>query len=214
MKVVRQTILIDLKTDLGLLWSRIDKNLRTDVRKAKKSGVTLKISREQEDVGACFEIFLNLNKKYLTPVLKEHNFKLTDNSELLCAIYNNQIISFILVDLSNTAGKNNPRLKYAATNDAYKQLNPVSFLYWEAIARYKAQRYEFLDLGGSDYSTNDPQLIRLKEYKEKWNGIKQDCVSNESFPAWMYIRYLRKFLLLKKFKYFILTNFSNKYLKY
>jgi len=214
MKVIRETILIDLKTDLERLWSRIDKNLRTDVRKAKKSGVTLKISREQGDIDACFEIFLKLNKKYLTPVLKEHNFKLTNSSELLCAVYNNQIISFILVELSNIAGKNNPRFKYAATNDSYKQLNPVSFLYWEAIARYNARGYEFLDLGGSDYSTNDPQLIRLKEYKEKWNGLKQVHVSNESFFAWFYIRHLRKFLLLKKIKYFILTNFSNKYLKY
>jgi lipid II:glycine glycyltransferase (peptidoglycan interpeptide bridge formation enzyme) len=194
------TVLINLKKSEQELWDSLDKNIRTDIRKALKQEVIVEESRASDE--HCYRIYKEMCDRYYTNIT--YNFEFGDEGIMLVAKWKGAVIGFLFAKKTNLDIENCLELKFSATNFALRQLEASSLLYWCMILEAKLEGYEYLDFGVSDYATHDLQLNRLRTYKEKWNGLR--FIRVRELPLWrmLWERYGRRFETLKKLKFKII----------
>lgn len=207
-------VYIDLTIDLEERFKKID--CRTEIRMARKSGVTTRIVSGKKDsalVVTCARLLRTLLKKKFVPFPPLFQTMLEDEKNwLLVAEKDGSVASFALLNPENKApgpltGKKTARLEVMATDGAYKKSCPNYLVIWSAIEFLKAEGYEAMIWGFSHYlNCPDPEFDNVRFYKEKWYVSSYPVIENTSWPRYIFFRYLRRFSLVKKIIYWVKTS--------
>lgn len=201
---------IDLNQSIDSLFSAL--KTRTEIRKAEKSGVTIKIFNyvaDEEIYNSCSAILKNLLKKEYVPYSSKFDKILRDKTNiLLVAFLNNKVASFVVVSPEAKwnffKDSKSAYLELSGTDDKYKNLCPNYLLIWESIKFLKNSNFNYFNLGLLDYDNcPDPDLEKVSFFKKKW-GIKELSVNDDGgLMKFIYYKYFKRFRLVKIFLYYI-----------
>lgn len=209
-KVRTGTIVIDLKENEKEMFSRLNKKVRYDIKKAIKNNLKCEIVSDEESKSKCYEIYKEMCKQHLL-IPNKYLDLFDDDAIVMIAKVNDKIISFSVV------GKRKANLfddyslitlKYNATQKKYASLQPNSLLYWEIIRFAKAKGYDKLELGGTDLRSRNEQTINRSKFKRKWNGEEIILDKKVSFSEWFYWRFLSDNNQIRKIRYLIYKCFK------
>lgn len=218
MYTLYSTMLINLKKSEDELWDQIW-NVRTDIRKAIKNWVEIILNPTDNDIKDAYELYLKMMKKKYLPVLVNYKLWNFENQKIIVWKYQWKVISYIQFQLFSKTDilwkTKICALETIASDDEYKNLSWNTLLYWEWIKYMKSLWFEYLNFNWVDYQYGWIDFNSLAHFKRKWNGIEIQCVSKKSLFGYIYWRWFRKYIFVKKIVYFLLTNlFKNIYLKY
>ena len=79
-------------------------------------------------------------------------------------------------------------------------MQPTTLLYWESLLLAKNRDYKEYDLGGLDLKSKDSQTINRNKFKMRWGGKIVELKSNVNFLEWIYWKFLRHYLFIRKIK--------------
>lgn len=155
---------VDLRPDLDTLWQGLHSSARRAIRKAEREGVVLRTAERKEDLRAFFELHLGVRKYKYRLVAQPyrffeniwHHIIETQQGLLMVAVYQGEIIGGVLFLI----WKNKLYYKFNASDPVYLCLRPNDLLIWEGIKHGKAQGYDYLDFGLSDWDQEG--LVRYK----------------------------------------------------
>ncbi len=207
-EIVYRVGYIDLAIPEQKWWDSID--ARTEVRKAQKSGITVRFIEQAKDAAAiarCQELQQELFAREKIPYAKDIFGELLARPDSLLGVaeLEGKIISCVLIidqpDYSWEGGRI-ARLEISATDAAYAKLCPNYLLIWQAAnyLRTKGYRIFNLDLLYFD-NAPDPDLERVAAFKKKWALLEVERRGPVSWPHYIYIRFLKRFHFLKSLVY-------------
>jgi CelD/BcsL family acetyltransferase involved in cellulose biosynthesis len=155
---------IDLEGDEDFLLSRIESSARRAIRKAEKSGVTVRLAQNEDDLRAFFQLHLGIRKyKYrllAQPYAFFQNiwqiFSEAGKAALMLACVDDEVIGSVMyLGWGATL-----YYKFSASSAAHLEHRPTDLLIWEGMKHARSQGYRFLDLGLSDWDQDG--LVRYK----------------------------------------------------
>ncbi|HEX3723713.1 MAG TPA: GNAT family N-acetyltransferase [Nitrolancea sp.] len=155
---------IDLEDDVEAIWPRIENSARRAIRKAEKSGIVTRLARDERDLRAFFRLHLGIRKYKYRLLAQPYGFfqniwQIFSNAgraALMLAVADDEVIgSVMFLGWGSTL-----YYKFSASSAAHLEYRPTDLLIWEGIKYAKAQGYEFLDLGLSDWDQDG--LVRYK----------------------------------------------------
>jgi lipid II:glycine glycyltransferase (peptidoglycan interpeptide bridge formation enzyme) len=155
---------IDLAGDEDALLARIESSARRAIRKAEKSGVTVRLAENEDDVRAFFQLHLGIRKyKYrllAQPYAFFQNiwqiFSEAGKAALMLACVDDEVIGSVMyLGWGSTL-----YYKFSASSAAHLEHRPTDLLIWEGMKYARSQGYQFLDLGLSDWDQEG--LVRYK----------------------------------------------------
>lgn len=155
---------LDLSPTLDELWSGIDSSARRAIRKAEKSGVTVRLAPTEDDLRAFFDLHLGIRKykygllaqpyRFFEAIrwrfLPEHRYA------LMLAEVDAEVVGGVLY----LAWGDTLYYKFSASSLARLDARPTDLLIWEAIKFAKAANLSRLDFGLSDWDQEG--LVRYK----------------------------------------------------
>jgi len=166
--------LLDLRGyDKEKVWEGYRKNIRRDVRKAQRSGITIRNGDSKEDIRIFYNLYLNSMER--NRAMAKYPLKWFE------AIYEGMVEkgwgAFLFAELEDTviAGavfiKSPTSIHYFHNGSRYEFLKfcPNELLIHSALEEAIEKGNPFFDFMGSD--PNDASLIR---FKEKWGGQSMD----------------------------------------
>ncbi len=213
MLVLYTTMLINLKKTEDELWEQIG-NLRTDVRKWLKNGVTVEVNPTERDIEESYALYLKMMKKKYLLVESSYILWDSDTRKIIVAKKDNKVVSYIQFQFySNTDILWKSKIcafETIATDDDYKQFSPNTVLYWEGMLAMKKMGFEYLNFNGVSYEYGGQDFNALAFYKRKWNGLEVEWASKKSLFGYIYWKYFRKYLFVKKCVYFLLPKIFKK----
>ncbi len=155
---------IDLTADNEAQWSRIDASARRAIRKAEKSGVTVRLADSEEDLRSFFKLHLGI-RKYKYRLLAQpyrffqniwNIFSEAGTMALMLAEANNVVVGSVMyIGWGSTL-----YYKFSASSFNHLEYRPTDMLIWEGMKFAKSKGYSFLDLGLSDWDQDG--LVRYK----------------------------------------------------
>ena len=162
--------LLDLKGyDKEKVWEGYRKNIRRDVRKAQRSGVTIRSGDSKEDIRIFYQLYLTSMER--NRAMAKYPLRWFE------AVYEEMIEkglgAFLFAELENEAIagavfiKSTTSTHYFHSGSKYEFLKfcPNELLIHSALEEATVEGNSFFDFMGSD--PNDASLIR---FKEKWGG--------------------------------------------
>ena len=154
---------IILSNDIDKMWSLINGNARTSVRKAEKAGVGVREGDAEKDIQTFYRLNLITRKRHGTPSFPigffKNIIKELKGTKLLFAEIEEKRIASIMI----STFKDSVYYMYSVSDDEYKHLCPTDLLLWNAIKRASSDGFRCFDLGRSDI-TNKGLIF----FKEKW----------------------------------------------
>lgn len=212
------TMFLNLKKTEEELWQQIW-NLRTDVRKWEKNDIEIILSPNSKEIEEAYQLYLVMMKKKYLPVLKSYTLEINDVRKIIVAKKDKRVISYISYQLSSNIDKLGKTkiaaLDTIASDDRYLKYAPNTLLYWKWILYIQNLGFEYLNFNWVSYQYAEKEFYPLARYKRKWNGIEIQLFSKKSIFWYIYWRFFRKYLCVKRVIYALLiTFFPNKYLKY
>ncbi len=194
-KDIQATIHINLTKSIEELWGNLNKKARWGVNKAKKEGLIVKKTNDDESWKEFYEIYKNTCKHGgILPL----SFEKIKESELFICEKDNKIISGTVTKKKD----NKIELFLNASVPEYLEFQPNNLLYWTIIEQGKNDNFKILDLGG--YQLKAPKgskLYEINRFKERWGGqiIKYYVYSNN--PLYILGRkIIRNFPVAKKIR--------------
>jgi FemAB-related protein (PEP-CTERM system-associated) len=193
------TFRIDLTKGKEQLWKCLDKKTRNAVRKAEKSGLTLKTTEEAKQLKDYFGLYLQTQKRLGSP---PHSYRLFQNLfetfsksgkvSIRIGYYKQRPIAGVIVFMHN--GRifwwNN------AADARYRRLDPTNLLLWNIIEWGAEKDFHVMDMGRTRKDTT------IYHFKSGWGGNEvpiHDYVCfltqkkrNLPDPSQMRFRYLSK----------------------
>lgn len=154
------------------LWKRFAKHTRNDIRKAEKSGLSLKRIESENELKKFYKLYLKEIKRFGTP---QHSYKFFNNCFKIMQkdflgfnCYKNSIlIGSIIVFISNDYAY----VSFNVSNPKYRNFRPNDTLYWETIKECMKKQIKYLDLGQIDLNVADEGRAKnLLKFKRKWLG--------------------------------------------
>lgn len=158
---------VDLQEDEDMLWQGLQGSARRAIKKAKRSGVSVRISQDKDDLRAFFELHLRV-RKYKYRLLAQpyqffeniwNQFLAPGQGTLILAIHEEQIIGGVLF----LEWQNGLYYKFNASNPDKIALRPNDLIVWEGIRYGRERKLHFLDFGLSDWDQEG-----LLQYKRKF----------------------------------------------
>ena len=149
--------------------SSVSKNLRRDVKKARRSNLSITPPKDAAEGSALFRIYratvknhggaLRYNEDYFSGLIKLAYHK--SGLRILVARHQGNVAGFVIVGIH---GKSSYYL-HGGTDVAYRQYSPADLLLSEAIQLARDTGSECFNLMSSP--NDQPSLVK---YKEKWGG--------------------------------------------
>lgn len=158
---------VDLQRDADTIWQELHGSARRAIKKAQRSGVTVRIAQNKDDLRAFFELHLRV-RKYKYGLLAQpyrffeniwNNFISPGKGALILAIYKEEVIGGVLF----LEWQDGLYYKFNASNPACIALRPNDLVVWEGIRFGKSKGLRFLDFGLSDWDQEG-----LLQYKRKF----------------------------------------------
>jgi len=171
---LKVSLTINLNQDPDILWSAFKTKHRTEIRRAYKNGVTVKmgsINMLDDFYGILSEKWRNLG----TPIYPKNYF---DN--IICGFSESVKIFVVYHESIPVAGAFNGYYKktvegmWAGSIDKHRRLNPNYVLYWEMIKHACENGFKTFHLGRSSVESGG------EDYKKKWNALPRQLY-------WQYI---------------------------
>lgn len=161
------TFVLDLTMDENLIWQKIDKKVRNQIRKAGKFGLELKFGNQY--LNNFYKLYQKNMRRLGTPV---HSFSFFENvikefpnqtQIFLAELGNKPIVSLFLFYFKDKVSN-----LWAASDYRYSQMNPNDYLYWEVIKKVAKEKFKYFDFGRSEKDSG------TFNFKKQWGGeIKQ-----------------------------------------
>ena len=181
---------------------------RTEIRKARKAGVTVEILHGEKDatiVATCSAILTALLSRRVVPYDPIFTEIIADPQHLLLIARTSDgvVSSFIVVRTHSRnprhAGTKTATLELSATLDVYKKDCPNYLLLWTVIEHLKKEDYDAFSLGLLTYAgCPDPDLESVAFFKRKWAIEEQIETEVASLPRSVYLKYFKRFRGVKK----------------
>lgn len=192
--------------------------MRTEIRKAEKSGLEIKYTPTNDEVHQAYQLYLKMMKKKHLPVEINYYLWNSDKTKLIVALFEGRVVSYIQFFLESPIDILQKTkicaLETIANDDEYKHLCGNSFLYWNGMLYMQSLWFEYLNFNGVDYDGGG-DFSSLAYFKRKRNGIEIACFSKKNMLSYCYWKYLRKYTFVQKCVYFLLIFlFPKRYLKY
>lgn len=189
--------LIDLTKSSEELWAGLTKERRWAIRKAQKSGVTVKEAEGKEDILEFYNLLREHYRQIRVPLADKSLFdsvfellRPKGMSRIHLARYNGQTIGGSLI----LAYKGQLYLWYQTSSKQYLRLHPNELLNWHAIRWGSENGYRIFDFLGAG-NPNVPYGVR--DYKRQFGGYlvsfgrykriyssKKLWLSNKGFEVW------------------------------
>lgn len=156
---------VDLKISDDERWESVHSSGRRAVRKAIKSGTTVRIANDKDALRTFFEMHLNTRKYKYQMVAQPYaffeniwkNFVDTGNGALFVAEHSGQIVAGVLF----LFWQKRLYYKFNASHPDFMQFRPNDLIAWEALKYGHQQGFEYLDFGLSDWDQDS--LVRYKQ---------------------------------------------------
>jgi lipid II:glycine glycyltransferase (peptidoglycan interpeptide bridge formation enzyme) len=174
------TLTIDLTKSLDELWSDLKRNNRTQVNRASKEGIKIKITNDYKEF---YKIYKNLyKKKGLMPLLGSLGFGIIPlnvfkrygtlfiaekDGKLLCGDVYLEGEKSVLAWAGASKRFNVPKKEKREIAWASK------LCIWEALKYYKNKKFEEFDFGGmwpEEEAEKDPTKSGINKYKKGFGG--------------------------------------------
>jgi hypothetical protein len=183
-KRVSHTIEIALDRDAEEIMSSFPKNLRRDIRKAEEEGITACF---HSDICGFVDFFNDFAKRKKLPRVSERRMaELGDNLRMSYAICDGQVLAAhgYLLDkkesITRAIWSATRRLK--GDERAIKVGRANKYLHYQDMLYFKDRGIKIYDFGGYAKDTNDPQLLGVNKFKEKFGGEIVPCHNYYSIP--------------------------------
>lgn len=160
------------------MWKKFHKHTRNDIRKAKKSGLELKIIDHSEKLKEFYQLYSKEMRNFGTP---QHSYKFFKNIfELmenkffgLNCYFKNKLIASIILLYNGKYGY----IAFNVSDKKYKAFRSNDLLYWE-IMKYSIKKgLGHLDLGQVDKNARrGTHAWGLYKFKNKWLGKLYDRI--------------------------------------
>mgnify|MGYP001089363044 CR=1 FL=1 len=155
---------VDLQPDIDTLWQQIDETSRRAIRKARKSGVVVRVAQNKTELRRFYEMHLQI-RKYKYHMLAQpyslfenlwEEFVERQNGFLMLAVQDNTIIGGIYL----LGWKDTIYYKFNASDITHLGYRPNDLLAWESIIHARECGYTRWDFGLSDW--DQAGLVRYK----------------------------------------------------
>ncbi len=159
---------VDTRAGADALWSGLHKNIRRQVRMARKNGLVVEIDRTGERLGDFYDVLsrfahnagtLLFGQNFVEHIIQafpgEFNIAVTYKEKQPIGAY------FQLVMGKTVYGV------WGATLHEYLNLRAVYLAYWEMLRDTAASGYEYLDMGRSPANSN------TSKFKGQWGGVSR-----------------------------------------
>jgi FemAB-related protein (PEP-CTERM system-associated) len=165
------------------VWSTLKRQVKQQVRKAQRDGVSMRVADKPADMSLYYNLHLRTrtqkhgmpsqSRKYFTTLWDTFATSgqargtapaTTPTMRILLAEYEGMTIAGFVLFVSGTTLYG----AYAASDENYLKLAPNNLLYWEAIKWGCEQGYKVLDLGRTARDNEG-----LMEFKRRWGAIQQ-----------------------------------------
>lgn len=164
---------LDLRPDEETLWSQLHSAARRAIRKAEKSGVTVRLARDEADLRAFFNMHLHI-RKYRYQLLAQpyrffeeiwRQFVETEQGTILLAEQEDTIIGGIFF----LEWQDGLYYKFNASLTDQRTVRPNDLMMWEGIKYGRSRGLAHMDFGLSD--SDQDGLIR---YKRKFASAEKE----------------------------------------
>ncbi|HET7034691.1 MAG TPA: GNAT family N-acetyltransferase [Thermomicrobiaceae bacterium] len=155
---------LDLDRSLDDLWMAIDPAARRAIRKAERSGLTVRLAQGEDDLRAFFALHLGI-RKYKYGLLAQpfrffqairEQFVDSGRFALMLAEMDGEAVGGVLY----LAWGETLYYKFSASSLSRLELRPTDLLIWEGIRHAKERGLRRIDLGLSDWDQDG--LVRYK----------------------------------------------------
>ena len=172
---------IELEPDLEKLKSRFHRScVRQRINRAVQSNMNLIKGADEKALKDFYQLYLSGRKRLSLPPQPYEffrsmweNFSTSGNIELLLAELNGMTIAGIILFRFNKRVS----AEYAVTDDAFQNVSPNHFLFWEAIKSATIDGNRLFDFGRTN-----PDNINLMEFKSRW-GTKVSDITHFQYPG-------------------------------
>lgn len=155
---------LDLSTDDETRWQNLASSARRAIKKAERSGVTVRIAEDKSDLRAFFELHVRIRKNKYQLVAQPYsffeniwdNFVAAGNGALIVATLDEQVIGGVFFLVWN----NRFYYKFNASDLDSVDQRPNDKVVWEASKYGHHKGYQYLDFGLSD--SDQEGLVRYK----------------------------------------------------
>jgi CelD/BcsL family acetyltransferase involved in cellulose biosynthesis len=173
-QIVSRCTLLDLTGfDKDSIWKEYKKNIRRDVRKAQRSGVTLREASSKEEIKGFYQLFTASMER--NRAAAKYPFRWFEAIHEVIVKKGLGSILLAMVDQTAVAGAvfiyspSATHYLHNGSRDEFLKFCPNELLIHSAIEKAIENRHSFFDFMGSDI--NDAALLR---FKEKWGGQSLD----------------------------------------
>lgn len=177
---------------------------RTEVRRAQKEGVVVRVfhheERSSEVLESCRAMLAPLLRSEKVPYDSSFDRLIAGPLNYLFVAYTKEGIPSSFISVEETAlseafaGKKAAYLSLSATNSAYKALCPNYLLIWRAIEVLKEAGFDYFNLGLLFYEKcPDPDLERVAFFKRKWYSDEYVQHERVSFFVYVYYRFFKRY---------------------
>lgn len=211
MPLIRSSLAsVRLDRDLSLIEQAIE--TRTEIRKAKKHGITIQVFEGTVPLPVqhrCEEMLRALLARELVPFDVIFSKIISDPKNIVLVAYHETVpVSFIcLAQQSRNPLFRSMRtavLELSATDERYRNYCPNYALIWEAICFTKERNFERLNLGLLTYTEcPDPDLERVAFFKRKWSIEEIPQEESVGYFKYFYLRFLKRYKTAKRVVYFM-----------
>ena len=170
------TTTIDLRQDIDVIWNKIKKHRKQQIRRAKKNGITVKVSDNYKQFHQIYKKFL-IQKNYLDPFgLNIYSSQFMQKYGILFLAENHGEIlggNLYFYDNDNALSICSANLPFGDSLDKNKKISDsICYLHWEAIQYFKKLDVINFDLGGlqTNVKTITPEIDGLDFYKRSFGG--------------------------------------------
>lgn len=159
---------VDLQKTENELFSSLKGSNRTSIRKAKKSGIFIEISKSFDSLKSFYRLHCLTRKRHGLPPQPFNFFKnildsviVNDLGILVTAVFSGKAIAAKIFFNFGTRAM----FKYGASDMAYQNLRPNNLVMWEAMNQYRERGFESLNLGRTEYRNHG-----LLHFKRLWGA--------------------------------------------
>lgn len=175
--------IIDLDQSEEALWKRLDGNIRRQVRKARKNGLSVEIDRSGDLLDPFYDIFSRFTHQAGTPVFSRAFLKNTinifPNGFNIAVVWHGEqpIAGYFQLEMNKTVYG-----MWGAALPETQNLRPAYLALWEIMREANHSGFSYLDMGRSPAGSN------ASKFKGQWGGISHPVYqtiinANQQKPA-------------------------------
>ncbi len=157
--------IVDVQAGEEAVWQALDRNIRRQVRMARRNGLVVEIDRSGARLGDLYAVLSRFAHAAGTPVFGrdflEHVVEQFPHEHNMALVYSdgNPIAGYFQLEMGDAVYG-----VWGAALHEYLELRPVYLAYWELLADTMARGFRRLDMGRAPRDSN------ASKYKGQWNG--------------------------------------------